>query len=225
MAANDVILLSERVEASRTETAGLSASEQETYFFAKHYLKEYSPNHDDLLAGVVDGSNDGGFDGIYIFVNGNCVRDDVPLRGMGYGAELQLVMCQVKNTTGFGESAVDKVIVHLPELLDFGRDEKVLSRRFNPRVIEITRRFLDALQQLDMPELSIYVAFASLRAANGPHPNVSEKRCGARGDPSEVLWHEHASGSVSGCSRNRRLHEVPASEYEVIGSRREPDLH
>lgn len=175
MAANDVILLGERIDASRAETEGLSRSEQEAYFFAKHYLKAYAPTHDDLLAGIVDGSNDGGFDGIYIFVNGNCVRDDVPLRGMGFGADLQLVMCQVKNTTGFGEDAVDKVIVHLPELLSIDRDEKALSERFNHRVIEITRRFLNVLQQLDMPELSIYVAFASLRAADAPHPNVGAK--------------------------------------------------
>jgi hypothetical protein len=175
MAANDVVLLKERIEASRTETDGLTASEQEAYFFARHYLKAYVPTHDDLLAGVVDGSNDGGFDGIYIFVNGNCVRDDVPLRGMGFGADLQLVMLQVKNTTGFGEDAVDKVIVHLPELLAFDRDEKALSHRFNHRVIEITRRFLRVLQELEMPELSIYVAFASLRAPDRPHPNVVAK--------------------------------------------------
>ena len=175
MSANDVILLKERIEAARQEADSLSASEQEVYFFAKHYLKAFSPTHDDLLAGIVDGANDGGLDGIYIFVNGNCVRDDVRLRGMGFGAELQLIICQVKNTTGFGEDAVDKTIIHLPELLSFDRDEKALSARFNGRVIEITRRFLRVLQDLDMPDLSIFVTFASLRAANGPHPNVLAK--------------------------------------------------
>jgi hypothetical protein len=172
---NDVILVAEMVERSREETVGLSAAEQEAYFFAKHYLKGYSPTHDDLLAGIVDGANDGGLDGLYIFVNGLCVRDDVPLRGMGHGADLQLVACQTKNTTGFTEGAIDKLIIHFPELLAFDRDERALSQRFNPKVIEVTRRFLQVLHGLDMPELSIYVAFASFKAETGPHPNVASK--------------------------------------------------
>ena len=175
MAANDVILLGEMVDRSRVETDGLTASEQETYFFAKHFLKAFAPGHDDLLAGIVDGSNDGGIDGIYIFVNGNCVRDDVPLRGMGYGADLQLILLQVKNVSGFSEDAVDKFTIHLPELLDFDRDEEALSRRFNRRVLEVTRRFLTVIQTLEMPELRATVAFASFRAERGPHPNVSAK--------------------------------------------------
>ena len=94
---------------------------------------------------------------------------------MGYGADIHLVACQVKNTSGFSESAVDKLIIHLPELLSFDRDERSLSRRFNPKVIEITRRFLRVLQDLDMPELSIFVAYASLKAEATPHPNVASK--------------------------------------------------
>ena len=139
MPTNDVILVAEMVERSRVETAGMTAAEQEAYFFAKHYLKNYAPTHDDLLAGVVNSANDGGLDGPYIFVNGLCVRDDVPLRSMGYGADVHLVACQVKNTSGFSEGAVDKLTIHLPELLAFDRDERALSKRFNPKVIEVTR--------------------------------------------------------------------------------------
>ena len=175
MANNDVVLLEDMIEKSRAETEGMSAAEQETYFFAKQYLKRYSPSHDDLLAGIVDGAHDGGIDGLYIFVNGLCVRDDAPLPGMGRSPDLELFIAQVKNTSGFSENAIEKLIIHLPELLDFQRDERALSARFNPRVLEITRRFLMVLRALDMPELSIDVAFASLRAAGDAHPNVEAK--------------------------------------------------
>jgi hypothetical protein len=175
MPTNDAILVAEMVERSRDETDGMSAAEQEAYFFAKHYLKSYAPTHDDLLAGIVDGANDGGIDGLYIFVNGLCVRDDVPLRSRGYGADVHLIAFQVKNTTGFSEGAVDKLIIHLPELLAFDRDERALSKRFNRKVIEVTRRFLRVLQDLDMPELSIFIAYASLKAESTPHPNVAAK--------------------------------------------------
>jgi len=175
MASNDVILLADMVDTSREETEGLSPSEQETYFLARHYLKKHAPSHDDILAGIVDGANDGGIDGLYIFVNGLCVRDDAPLRSMGRGADLQLVLCQVKKTSGFSESAVHKLIVNLPSLLDLGRDERALIQQFNPKVIEITRRFLRAVRDLEMPDLTIDVTFASLKADSGPHPNVEGK--------------------------------------------------
>lgn len=174
MGSNDVILLEDMVERSRSETVGMTAAQQEAYFVSKHYLREYRPTHDDLLAGVVDGSNDGGIDGIYVFANGYCVRDDTDLTALGRNVQLDLIFVQVKNTRGFSESAIDKLIVHLPELLDFTRDEQVLAKRFNGRVIEITRRFLTAYRALDMPSLEVYSAFASLKAVE-VHDNTQAK--------------------------------------------------
>jgi len=174
MSSNDVILLEDMVERSRIETAGLTASEQEAYFVAKHYLRHYRPSHDDLLAGIVDGAHDGGLDAIYIFVNGYCLRDDTDLTALGRNVQLDFVLIQIKNTRGFSESAIDKLIVHLPELLDFTRNETLLAKRFNGRVIEITRRFLTAYRALDMPTLSIYAAFASLKAVE-VHENTRAK--------------------------------------------------
>lgn len=174
MSANDVVLLQEMVDRSREETAGLSAAEQEAYFVSKHYLRQYRPSHDDLLAGIVDGSHDGGLDAIYIFTNGYCIRDDTDLSALGRNAVVDLIFIQVKNSRGLSESAIDKLIVHLPELLDFSRDEKALAKRFNGRVLEITRRFLTAYRSLDMPTLNTFCAFASLKAES-VHPNAERK--------------------------------------------------
>src|SRR5581483_7019860 len=126
----------------------------------KHYLKEYRPSHDDVLAGLVDGAHDGGLDAVHIFVNNHCIRDDADVSRLGRNATLDLVLTQVKNTPGFSESALDKLIVHLPELLAFSRDEKTLSGRFNPKVVELTRRFLAVYRALDMPSLRIYMGYA-----------------------------------------------------------------
>lgn len=175
MSSNDVILLERKINDSRSETVGLAASLQETYFFAKHSLKEYSPSHDDLLSGIVDGNHDGGLDGIFILVNGNFIRDDSPVSGMGRDANVTFRIMQIKNTSGFSEAAVDKLIIHMPELLDYERDEKDLGKRFNNKIIEITRRFLRVISDLSMPNIRFVVEFASLKAADKPHPNVVSK--------------------------------------------------
>lgn len=174
MSSNDVVLLADMIEKSRSETSGLGTAEQEAYFFSKHFLKDYRPSHDDLLSGLVDGEHDGGIDAIYLFVNGHCIRDDVEITPLGRHATLDLVLTQVKNTKGFSESALDKLFVHLPEILSFGRNEKILADRFSPKVLELTRRFLTVYRGLDMPRLRIFLAYAALKAID-LHPNTRAK--------------------------------------------------
>lgn len=175
MTSNDVVLLADMLTRSRGETFPvLGDTEHETYFSAKQYLRHFNTTHDDLLSGIVDGAQDGGIDALYMFANGFCIRDDTPLKGLGRNAQLDLVVLQVKNTKGFGESAIDKLVVNLPRLLDFGRDEEVLAKTLNPRVIEITRRFLTAYRALEMPTLRVFTCFVALKA-DQLHPNTVEK--------------------------------------------------
>ncbi|ARK03643.1 hypothetical protein B8281_01735 [Cellulosimicrobium sp. TH-20] len=157
-----------------TSPTSLTHAEHEARFLAKHYLKHYQPTPDDLASGIVDGSLDAGIDGMYLFVNGYCIRDDSPLAGIGKNAQLDLFIVQVKNTKGFREDALDKLCVNLPRLFDFNRDEAALSKTVNAGVIEISRRFLRAYRNLEMPSLRIFIAYASLRATE-LHPNTGEK--------------------------------------------------
>lgn len=164
MSLNDVTLLADMIAKSRLESVGLSSAEQEAYFVAKNYLQAYRPSHDDLLSGIVDGSRDGGIDAIYVIVNSYFIRDDQSIEGLGRGAQVDLVLVQVKNSKSFSEGPVEKLILHAPELLDFARDERKMSSRFNGRVLEVTRRFLTAYRSLEMPTLNIHCTFASLKA-------------------------------------------------------------
>lgn len=222
MSANDVVLLADMIERSRSETVGLTASQQETYFVAKHYLREYRPSHDDLLSGIVDGGSDGGLDAMYIFANGHCVRDDTNLAALGRNAQLDLILLQVKNAKGFGEDAIDKLIVHLPKLLDFSRVENDLANRFNHRVIEISRRFLEAYRKLDMPLLNMYSGFASLKAEH-LHPNTQRKsellveavqKCFAACTP-EVHFLDAATIADTARQRTPTNHELALAENPI----------
>ncbi|WBB56702.1 AIPR family protein [Verrucosispora sp. WMMD573] len=172
MSTNDIVLLGATLERERKKTASkLEISDFHTFFFARQYLKAYSPTHDDLLSGLVDGGKDCGIDGIYVFVDSLCIRDDEPVGRLGRRANLDLIILQVKNTSGFAEPAIDKLALNLPKLLDFGRDEEALAQYVNPKLIEVTRRFLETYKSLDLPQLRIFVAFASLRATH-LHPQI-----------------------------------------------------
>jgi hypothetical protein len=175
MSNNDVVLLQRAIARDFVRNSGsMTDHEHQNYFVSKHYLRAYEPGLEDIRSGIVDGGKDCGIDSAYIYVNGFCIRDDTSLSHLGRRASLDLILLQVKNTSGFGEAAIDKLLVNLPKLLDFNRDEKVLQQFVNPKLIEITRRFLVAYENLDMPELSIYIGFASLKAAD-LHANTVAK--------------------------------------------------
>jgi len=175
VAVNDVVLLRTKLERHREEIApGLTLSEHQTFFVASHYLSDYNMSHQDLLAGVVDGTHDCGLDAIYVFANGVYLKDDISIRALGRNVRLDLVLLQVKDTTGFKEDAINTLQSTLPKLLDSQRDERMLTQFANERVIEATRRFLAAYSDMELIQLSVYVAFASLRA-NDVHPYVAER--------------------------------------------------
>lgn len=173
MAGNDVVLLGDMLERDRASFT-FHDFDHETYFTARQYLRNFTPNHDDLLSGLVDGHHDGGIDGLYMFANSICVRDDVSLAPLGRGVQLDLFVMQVKNSKSFGEDAINRLVVTLPKLLDFSRDEAVLSRTLNPRVLEVSRRFLTAYRQLEMCSLRVFICFASLKAEH-LHPDTRQK--------------------------------------------------
>lgn len=175
MSTNSVVLLEGLLEKSREQTAGqLSDRDHPTYWVAEQYLKSTGVSPEEVIGGIVDGEKDCGVDPAYIFANGICISDDSALPQLGRRAALELVLLQVKESKGFGEDAIDKLIVNLPRLLQFDRDEKALLQFANPRLIEVTRRFLSTYRQLDLPDLQIYVCFASLRATH-VHENTVAK--------------------------------------------------
>lgn len=175
MASNDVVLLQDMVARARPETRRLLAdAEHQAYFTARHFLANFRPSHDDLVSGIVDGEKDGGIDALYIFADSFCIRDDQSIGRLGRSPKIDLVLLQVKNTSGFTEPPIDKLLINLPELLELGRDDHQLAARYNAKVVEITRRFLDVYRNTDMPSLRVIVAFASLRA-DQVHPNIIER--------------------------------------------------
>lgn len=178
MVSNAVVLLDGVLAKARPQAAGqLAGPDFDTFWVADQYLKSSGVSPDEILAGLVDGQDDCGLDAVYVFANGICISDDTPLAALGRNPRLELVLMQTKDSKGFGEDAIDKMIVNLPELLSFSRDEAKLKEFANPRAIETTRRFLQAYKGLDLPELQVFLVFASLKAT---HVHANTRAKGAR---------------------------------------------
>ena len=81
-------------------------------------LKDQDLSDDDIDSGHIGGFDDGGVDGIYLFIDGTLVRDDDhQLPSKTQVAELVLV--QVKRSGGFSEKVVDQIGSFIRDVLEW----------------------------------------------------------------------------------------------------------
>ena len=77
---NDLILLDTILAKSQQSQApGKKLEEFFELFVAEQVLKDMDLSYEELEAGLVAGGNDGGIDGLYVFVNGELVQEDTDL--------------------------------------------------------------------------------------------------------------------------------------------------
>lgn len=145
-------------------------------FTSEQTLKDFDPSFDELQAGLVDGSLDGGIDSVYTFVNGELLDDDSDYSGLKKDIVIDLVINQSKNTTGFTEGPINTWISTMNDLLNFDTDIDTLSSTYNKEVRQKISLFRAAYLKLvsKFPTVNITFNYASL--ASSVHPNVQRKK-------------------------------------------------
>ena len=177
MSVNDRIVLDTLIEARRQEIAPTTAANNFFELYAaEQILKNYDPSYEEIEAGNVDGANDGGFDGIYTYLDVTLLDETTDGARCRDGASISLHVIQTKSRESFSGRAVDNFVVNLPLLLDFSRPLPTLADSFNEdvrRAIGNFRRvYGDAAQHF--PQLRILCHYAT-RSPDVPHPNVAPK--------------------------------------------------
>ena len=176
MPANDRILLEQILEQKKSDIAP-DASDSDFFelFAASEILKDYSLSYDELASGLVGGGNDGGVDGLWVFVNGELVREDSSLDNLRSNVEIELVLIQAKRSGGFQEEPINKLIAFTEHLFDLSKDISLYNSRYNEHVITIMSIFRNMYQRLisSFPVLNIRYIYATL--GNEVHPNIREK--------------------------------------------------
>jgi hypothetical protein len=103
MAKNDTFLLDGLID-QRVVDGVPSADRGEAFeFFAlEQLLKNYDLSRDELETGWTDGSNDGGIDGFFVFVNGHLVSDPELFVWPKRNAQLELWIITAKHHDTLG---------------------------------------------------------------------------------------------------------------------------
>lgn len=174
---NNQLLLKECI---KQEFSDCPAYTEESAFFeffaASQVLKNQNLSDAELDDGIVGSGNDGGCDGLYIFLNGDVLTSDqIETLSAPKGSTLDFTIVQAKNTMSFNETTILKWKTVSDNLLNMANDVDTFSNRYNEDVREKFRLFRDALTKLIRSQIKTHIQFYYVTLAVELHPNVKQQ--------------------------------------------------
>jgi len=186
---NDQILLGEllRQEADNFDEE-FTESEFFEFYSANQLLKEYELSYEEIRAGIAGESHDGGADSIYIFVNGDLVKEDSEVKEKyKKNPDIELVIIQSKNENGFGEDALLKLSRLCTNLLDLEFDRDNFAGRYNESVLSSFELFKKTYLDLVTKRPSLKISFYYVSMGVDVHENVQRQADDLKRDVEQML--------------------------------------
>ena len=142
MAKNDTVVIDSIIKqrTGSTDLTSVERGEQFQRLAIEQVLKHRTPDPEELEDGIVDGSDDGGIDGVFIAVNGLLMADVDSVTWPRTGVELEIWILTCKHYNGFRQAPLDNLYASLVELLDFSLSSEDLQGQYSD---ELLRRRLD----------------------------------------------------------------------------------
>src|SRR5260370_15008366 len=126
MSAIDVKALESNFETWIQERAPtLPKSKAFEIYSIEQMLKDSDLSDDELRAGQFGGGDDGGIDGMFLFINRTLILDETPLPIPALAVELVLI--QAKYHNGFEEEVVEKLHTFSRDLLTYSKSVAKLT--------------------------------------------------------------------------------------------------
>ena len=174
---NNQILLRECIENEFNESSEYPNIDSFFVHFAiSELLKDYRISDDEIDSGNVDGGNDGGCDGIYIFLNDELIApDQVESLNASKGSVLKLCIIQTKNTFGFSEDAIMKWKTISENLMDLGFELASFKERYNDQVLEAFDMYRNIVKRFARNQIKYSIQFYYATLGVEVHPNLRQQ--------------------------------------------------
>lgn len=178
MARNNKQILLDEIIKQELEESGekLSVHSFFEFYCATTILKAAELAYDEIDAGLTGQSHDGGADAIYLFVNGDLIKEDENVKDKyKKNVDIELVIIQAKYENSFGEDAVLKLSRLCKNLFDLDFERKSFEARYNEKVLDAFELFRSTYVSLvtKRPRLAIKLYYAS--KGIDLHPNVQSQ--------------------------------------------------
>lgn len=189
MSKNNQILLGEIIKQEMDAfEEDLSLSDFFEFYSALQVLKEYELSYDEISSGICGKSHDGGADSIYLFVNGDLVKEDEDISTKyKKNVDIELVLIQSKYENSFSEDPLLKISRLCRSLFDLDFDRQDYKGRYNDHVLSAFELFKKTYVGLitKKPKLKISIYYVSKGV--DIHPNVRSQAVDLTADVKEKL--------------------------------------
>lgn len=181
MVNNELVLLDQVLKQRQDERITPIRDDDAFELFAcEQALGERDLSTEEVADGVVGGGNDGGLDGVYVFLgdvllaeDSDVFQDDFVPGKVPSRSRLELWMVQAKRETSFSETAIEKVADSCGRLLSLAEEEADLEQLYSTSVVTRTGFFRRALQALASRHLQVEIRF--VYATRGRVDDVNTK--------------------------------------------------
>ena len=164
MAKNDVVLLDGIIDQRQKENIP-SAERDEVFEFLvfEELLKDYDLTRDEIESGWIDGRDDGGIDGFYIFINGRLFEDDEDFAWPRSHAAIDVWLITCKHHATYLQAPLDLLVATIQELFDLGRSKDELHGSYSEDLLRFRSLFHLAYRRLSIgrPMIRFNIVYAS----------------------------------------------------------------
>lgn len=164
MAKNDKILIDGIID-EKIELKIPSDKRDEVfeYFAFEQILKDYDLSNDEIKLGNVDGRNDGGIDGFFIFVNGHLLIEIANFNWPKSGCILDIYIITCKHHDTFKQAPLDNLVASISELFDLSLENEDLLLEYSENVMIMRDNFKHAYRKVSprLSEFKINFCYAS----------------------------------------------------------------
>lgn len=168
---NELVLLDQVLQQRQAErTAPIKDDDAFELFACEQALRDRDLSAEEIADGVVGGGNDGGLDGVYVFLRDALLSEDSDVFQVGFApgkmaasSRLELWLVQAKRETSFSETTIEKVADSCGRLLSLAENDAELEQLYSTSVVTRTGFFRRALQALATrhPQLEIHFLYAT----------------------------------------------------------------
>jgi AIPR protein len=136
-------------------------------------LKKYDLSYEELNSGKIGGSDDGGIDGFFIFINNDFISEDIELENFKKSPCMQLFLIQSKRSDSFSEKAIEKWLSTTMNIFDLEKNIDQIQKYYNSDLINKITFFRELYLNLASQHPSIEITY--VYASKGDVSAINQK--------------------------------------------------
>lgn len=175
MAKNDQILVDALLEKKFADFPEMKTKgELFDLFVFDNLLKDYDLSFEETEQGWVDGGDDGGIDGFFLFLDGLPLADVPNIGDVRKHPEIQVLIITCKHEATFKQIPLNNLLASIPELMDLSIESDSLESKYNVDLLEQRDLFCATFRELAarQPSLLFRYIYASRGDTETIAPNV-----------------------------------------------------